>query len=153
MSVKDWILLLVPILCNGVVVFILQKIFEKKQLSLTEKYKYISILQQKVDNALALFVKVLQTTGNDAEQIRWLNQFISGYCDVYYYYQQNQTLLKSLGKYMEELIKNHEQIKSSQLRVNDTEHDLEIRIQMESLFRKIYELLQSIQNDCIAHKI
>lgn len=42
MSTKDWILLLVPILFNGVVVFLLQKIFERKQLSLTEKYKYVS---------------------------------------------------------------------------------------------------------------
>ncbi len=32
MGTKDWILLLVPIFCNGVIIFILQKIFEKKRL-------------------------------------------------------------------------------------------------------------------------
>lgn len=45
MNTKDWILLIVPILCNGVVVFLLQKVFEKKQLTLGEKYKYVSVMQ------------------------------------------------------------------------------------------------------------
>ena len=30
MSTKDWIVLLVPIICNGIIVFAFQKIFNKK---------------------------------------------------------------------------------------------------------------------------
>lgn len=37
MNTKDWILLLIPILCNGVVVFVLQRIFEKRRLVLDRK--------------------------------------------------------------------------------------------------------------------
>lgn len=153
MSTKDWILLLVPILCNGLIVFLLQKTFERRQLVLTEKYKYVSVMQQKVDNALALFIKVTQTTGDDSVQISWLNQFISNYCEVYYYYQQNQTLFKTLKNHMDELSKTHEQIQSEQLRMENNRHSLEARHHMESLFRRIYELLQSIQSDCIQRKI
>lgn len=124
------------------------EMFKKRLSSAAEQDNCISVLQQKIDNALAVFPKVLQTTGDDSEQIRWLNQFISGYCDVYFYYQQNQTLLKSLRKHMEELKETHEQIQSIQSGANDSEHGPEVRIQMGSLFRKIYELLQSVQNDC-----
>lgn len=153
MSTKDWILLIVPILCNGVVVFILQKTFERKQLAMSEKYKYVSVIQQKVDNALALFMKVLQTTGDDLVQVSWLNKFINGYCDVFYYYQQNKELLKSLQNYMDELISEHEQIKKDQLILDNTESGFEAKVHMEDRFLKIYELLQSIQNDCIQHKV
>lgn len=41
MNVKEWILLMVPIICNGLVEFVLQKIFEKRQWILSEKYKYL----------------------------------------------------------------------------------------------------------------
>lgn len=153
MNTKDWILLLVPVLCNGVVVYVLQKIFERKQLISAGKYRYVTVLQQKTDNALALFVQVLQASGNDSEQIIYLNLFIKSYCDVFYFYQQNQTIFKPLKKYMDELIKTHEEIKTNQLRANDIKHSHEVSIHLQSLLRKIFELLQSIQKDCINHVI
>lgn len=153
MNTKDWILLLVPILCNGVVVYVLQKMFERKQLISAEKYRYVTVLQQKTDNALALFVQVLQASGNDSEQIIYLNLFTKSYCDVFYFYQQNQTVFKPLKKYMDELIKTHEEIKTNQLRANDIKHSYEVSIHLQSLLRKIFELLQSIQKDCINHVI
>lgn len=57
MEAKDWILLFVPIICDGIIFFFIQKAFEKRQISVMEKYKYIAILQQKVDNALGFFQK------------------------------------------------------------------------------------------------
>lgn len=152
MSVKDWVLLLIPILCNGVVVFLLQKSFEKRQLSTTEKYKYVSVLQHKVDDALVLFTKVLQTTGNDSIQISFLNQFISGYCDVFYYYQQNQTIFKALKQYMDEIMRIHERIKNQQEQHDDNER-VDGDMNYENYFRRIFELLQTIQVQCIQHKI
>lgn len=110
-------------------------------------------MQQKVDNALASFIKVIQATGNDSVQIIWLNQFISDYSDVHYYYQQNQVLFKHFKNHMDELIKVHKQLQSDQLKIKNTEHSLEITIHMESLYRRIYELLQSIQSDCVQLKI
>lgn len=153
MNTKDWILLLVPILCNGIVVFLLQKAFEKRQLALTEKYKYVSIMQQKVDNSLSLFMKVLQTSDDDLVQINWLNQFIDSYGDVFYYYQQNKLIFKSLDNHMNKLIKKHEQIKSIQSKDDNDKNIPNTGILMESLFREIYELLQEIQNDCLQRKV
>lgn len=153
METKDWILLLVPILCNGVIVFLLQKTFEKRQLVLSEKYKYVALMQQKVDYALELFVKAIQTTGDDLTQINWLNQFAKSYCEVYYYYQQNQTLFKHLENYMEELIKTHEEIQKDLLTIENNKHTPEVVSHMESLFRKTNDLLQSIQKDCIHRKV
>lgn len=153
MSAKDWILLLVPILCNGVLVFFFQKTFERNQLAFIEKYKYVSIMQQKVDDALALFVKLLQTKDDESMQIDFFNRFISSYCDVYYYYQQNQTLFESLKNKMKEIEKTHKQIQSDQLQLGNTKQGLEAVIRIEPHIYRIYELLQSIQSDCIQHKI
>lgn len=150
MSNKDWILLFVPILCNGIIVLVLQKIFEKRRLVLDGKYKYVSVLQHKVDNALELFVNVIQTVDDDAKQIDWLNQFTISYCDIYKYYQQNQILLKSLGIYMDEIMKIHTNV----TRITDyADYNMETRLNMGKSFRRIYELLQDIQNDCINYKI
>ncbi|MCM1172848.1 MAG: hypothetical protein NC393_12090 [Clostridium sp.] len=153
MSINDWIQMLVPVLSNSVIVFLLQKVFEKRQLVSIEKYKYVSLIQRKVDYTLDLFVKTLQTTDDDLTQISWLNRFISSYCDVYYYYQQNQTLFKHLENYMEELIKTHKEIQKDQLAIQNNKHTPEVVRHMESLFRKIYDLLQSIQRDCIQRKV
>lgn len=54
---------------------------------------------------------------------------------------------------MDELIKTHEEIKTNQLRANDIKHSYEVSIHLQSLLRKIFELLQSIQKDCINHVI
>ncbi|MCM1172847.1 MAG: hypothetical protein NC393_12085 [Clostridium sp.] len=153
MEKKDWILLLVPILCNGVIMFLLQKAFEKRQLVLNEKYKYVSLMLQKVDKALDLFVKTLQTTDDDLTQINRLNQFSASYCEVYYYYQQNQTLFKHLENSMTELIKTHEEIQKDLLAIQNNKHTPEVVRHMELLFYKIYDLLQSIQKDCIQRKV
>lgn len=151
MSTKDWILLLFPILCNGVVVFLLQKSFERRQLAITEKYKYVSILQHKTDNALALFVKVLQATGNDSIQIDHLNQFIHSYCDILFFYQQNQILFKPLKQYMDEIMKIHNKLQNHHEKCS---HEiLNGNIDYESSFHRIYELLQTIQFHCVQHKI
>jgi hypothetical protein len=152
MSTKDWLLLIVPIVCNGVVLFVLQRLFEKRQLAIIEKYKYVSIMQQKVDNALSLFTKVLQNTGNDSEQIYSINQFVNSYCDVFYYYQQNMNLLKPLEKYMNELVKAHEQLEQI-MKNNDGISNPEISFEIEESLRKIFGLLQSIQSDCILRKV
>lgn len=150
MSNKDWILLLFPIVCNGIVVLVLQKIFEKKRLVLDRKYKYVFILQQKVDKALELFVNVVQTANDDHKQVYWMKQYLISYCDVYKYYQQNQVLLKSLDFYMDEIMKIHTNLSNI---FDCADFNIENRLKMGKSFRRIYELLQNIQNDCINYKI
>lgn len=151
MDTKDWILLLVPILCNGIVVVVLQKIFEKRRLVLNNKYAYVSVLQGKIDNALVLFAEAAQADGET--QISWLEQFVDSYCDANCYYQQHQVLLKSLKKYMDELIKIHKQMQSIQDDASNAKSSLEARKQMDSSFHRIFDLLQSIQYACINYKV
>lgn len=153
MSTKDWILLLVPIFCNGIIVFLLQRAFERRQLIQNAKYKYVETMQKKVDDALEAFGNVVQSNGNDMIQIGHANTFVNNYCSVFYYYQQNHTVFRKLDKDMEELLKLHEQLQKEQHRVDEPNDEVIARKNMEALFRKIYELLQSMQNKCIQRKI
>ncbi len=153
MSTKDWILLLVPIFCNGIIVFLLQRAFERRQLIQNAKYKYVEIMQKKVDAALEAFENVVQSNGSDMLQIEYVNTFVNNYCSVFSYYQQNHTVFKKLDKDMGELFKLHEQLQKEQRRVNEPNDGVIARNNMEALFRKIYELLQSVQNKCIQRKL
>ncbi len=153
MSAKDWIILLVPILCNGVIIFILQKIFERKQLITSEKYEYVFIMLKKVDEALSLFIKATQSTGDDIVQNNYLNKFINSYCDIFYYYQQNQKLFKVLKDYMVEIVSEHEKLKKELDTLGNNEISPETKTRVGTGYYRIYELLQSIQNDCINYKV
>ena len=153
MTQKDWILLMVPILCNGVVVFILQKVFEKRQLAISAKQKYVSVLQGKIDVALTLFMNVVQTSGKDLVQINYLNQFSKSFTDVHYYYQQNMTLFKAIRKDMDKAFEVYKEVQRIQLKMTEEESNLAYRVQLENLFRTLYTILQKVQNKCINYKI
>lgn len=146
MEIKDWILLLVPILCNGIIIFAFQKNFEKRQMIMMEKNKYVSVLQQKVDEALSMYAEMLQAPKNGAEIIQYTNEFINGYSKVFFYYQQNKMLLKPFSQNIEKINEIHEQIISVQRLENSVSH-------IEKYFIQIYEQLQIIQNKCINHKL
>ena len=153
MTAKDWIMLLVPVLCNGVVVFILQKFFELKKSIILEKREYISIMLKKVDKALFLYTKATQTIGDDKVQINYLNKFTNSFGDVFYYYQQNQKLFKALKKYMVEMASEYKKIQEELSTLENDEISLKTRTSVGSGYYRIYELLQSIQNDCIHYKV
>lgn len=146
MEAKDWILLFVPIICDGIIFFFIQKAFEKRQISVMEKYKYIAILQQKVDNALGLFSKILKSAGNGQEMLQSIQNFVNGYRDVFYYYQQNNQLLKVYAEKFEKIKKINEELAL----LNGKDYD---KHEFKRCLCEINELLQLIQNDCINHKI
>jgi len=109
MQVKDWIILLVPILCNGVIIFILQKIFEKKQISRTIKFEYASIFRQKIDVSLEVYSNILKLENNGNVQedmiINALQKYIDSVMELYYYYVQNEYLFKVFKNDFERIIK------------------------------------------------
>ena len=146
-SIKDWISLVASVMCSGLAVFFLQKAFERRQLAKIEKYKYVLIMQEKVDIALERFIKVVQSK-ESVEQINYINEFIISYCNVYYYYQQNQRVFKSLNEVMERIINIHEHLRGYIDSAKEISH-----IEIEKSLRDIYELLQFIQEKCILHKI
>ena len=107
MVLKDWILLIVPILCNGVIVFILEKIFEKRQTVHAIKLDYANNLRQKIDTALYLHTKALQLNQSVNSDIRAvskiLSEFIDASADVFYYYGQDKSVFNCLESIMEKL--------------------------------------------------
>lgn len=153
MTQKDWILLVVPILCNGVVVLIMQKIFERRQLAIAAKQKYVSVLQEKIDVALSLFIKVIQTAGKDMEQINYLNQFSQSFADVHYYYQQNTTIFGSINKEMTKALKVYEGMQSICQDMKNSKDDYALMTQLEDKLRALYNLLQKIQTKCINYRV
>lgn len=153
MTQKDWILLVVPILCNGIVVFILQKIFEKRQLAITAKRKYVSLLQEKTDAALSLFIKVIQTSGKDMEQFNYLNQFVQSFADIHYYYQQNTVIFSAIDKEMNKALETYNKIQSIYQDMDNNKNNFTTRVQLEENLRNLYGLLQKIQTKCINYRI
>ena len=108
MEAKDWILLLVPIFCNGIIIFILQKIFEKRQITRTIKFEYASLLRQKIDLSLELHARATRLANErNNENGNMLNetiqQYVNSTLDVYYYYVQNKIVFKSFDNHMEQV--------------------------------------------------
>lgn len=145
MEVKDWILLLVPIFCNGIIIFILQKIFEKRQISRTIKFEYASFLRQKIDLSLELHAKAtrLANEGNDPIVNETIQQYVNSTLDVYYYYVQNKIVFKSLDNHMEH-------IASLVLELTKCSHQKEINlIEFSTIFNKIRDELMVLKKECI----
>lgn len=108
MELKDWILLLVPIFCNGIIIFILQKIFEKRQITRTIKFEYASLLRQKIDLSLELHAKATRLSNEDNEDNdtivnETIQQYVNSTLDVYYYYIQNMIVFESFESHMEHI--------------------------------------------------
>lgn len=148
MGTKDWILLLVPILCNGVIIFILQKIFEKKQITRTIKFEYASLLRQKIDLSLELHAKATRLANegnNENDNIinETIQQYVNSTLDVYYYYVQNKIVFKSFEKHME-------QVAVLVLDITKCSHQKEVNlVEFSSIFNKIRDELMILKKDCI----
>lgn len=148
MNTKDWILLLVPIFCNGVIVFILQKVFEKKQITNNIKYEYATELRKKIDFCLELHAEATRLANEgdknkDREIIETLQKYVNSVLDVYYYYIQNKVIfgslenkLKLIAKYLMELTEYSQKKEGNS-------------IQLSSYFNKIRDELMYIKNKCI----
>lgn len=148
MGTKDWILLLVPILCNGVIIFILQKIFEKKQITRTIKFEYASVLRQKIDLSLELHAKATRLANegnNENDNIinETIQQYVNSTLDFYYYYVQNKIVFKSFEKHME-------QVAVLVLDITKCSHQKEINsVKINLIFNKIRDELMILKKDCI----
>jgi hypothetical protein len=97
MQTKDWILLLVPILCNGFIVFFVQWLFDKKKEKdkavRDNKMYYYDTLRMKIDDALSLHSDLCEISNkknsNVVELMNTINQFYNSTQLVYKYYRPN----------------------------------------------------------------
>lgn len=108
MEVKDWILLLVPILGNGIIIFILQKIFEKRQMTKTIKLEYASLLRQKIDLSLELHAKATRLANEENDENgtiinETIEEYVNSILDIYYYYVPNKFVFEAFDKRMEKI--------------------------------------------------
>lgn len=147
MDLKDWILLLVPIFCNGLIIFILQKVFEKRQLTKSIKFEYAKKLREKVDLALELHAKAtrLLNVKNNNEQLinLTIQQYVDASLDVHYFYIQNKITFKSLDANIDnlsELILNLTRLSNEEV-INLTE--------FSNTFNNIRDELMIIKQKCI----
>lgn len=146
MEAKDWILLLVPILCNGVVVFLLQKIFERKQITRDIKAEYGRILRQKIDVSLEFYIKAVRfnnesNTNNCNENSKLLQSYVNSILDVYYYFEENKNIFKS------NVFEEHMQAISSLLS-ELSKHQTDL-IRIDLIFNIIREKLMILKDECI----
>lgn len=148
MEAKDWILLLVPIFCNGIIIFILQKIFEKKQMTRTIKLEYASLLRQKIDLSLELHAKATRLANEGKEENgpivdETIQQYVKSTLDVYYYYVQNKIVFESLNKHMEHIAALVMELKkcSQQKKINLMEFSI--------ICNKIRDELMVLKEECI----
>lgn len=148
MESKDWILLLVPILCNGIIIFILQKIFEKRQITRTIKFEYASLLRQKIDLSLELHAKATRLTnegneGNGTIVNETIQQYVNSTLDVYYYYVQNKIVFESFDNHMEH-------IAALVMELTKCSHQKEINLmEFSIIFNKIRDELMVLKKECI----
>lgn len=150
MTLKDWILLIVPICFNGIVVFVLQRIFEKRQFERTVKYEYILILRNKIDASLELHAKTTRlsnqgTPDNDAMINMTIREYVDSCLDVYYFYIQNKIIFESFEPSMENLAT---MIK----KLVDSSHHLESdfdNITFSMIFNNIRDELMIMKKKCI----
>lgn len=148
MELKDWVLLLVPIISDGIIIFILQKIFEKRQITRTIKFEYASILRQKVDLSLELHAKAIRlcNEGNE-ENVTIVNetiqQYVNSTLDVYYYYVQNKIVFEALNS-------NMEHIATLVMELTKYGHQKEINLaEVSMIFNKIRDELMVLKKECI----
>lgn len=150
MTLKDWILLIVPICFNGVVVFALQRIFEKRQFERTIKYEYFLMLRKKIDTSLELHAKATRlsnqgTPDNEAIINKTIQEYVDSCLDVYYFYIQNKILFGSFDPHMENLATLIKQLV-------DTSHHLEsnsVNVKFSMIFNDIRDELMIMKKKCI----
>jgi len=148
MELKDWVLLLVPIISDGIIIFILQKIFEKRQITRTIKFEYASILRQKVDLSLELHAKAIRLCNEGNEENgtivnETIQQYVNSTLDVYYYYVQNKIVFEALNS-------NMEHIATLVMELTKYGHQKEINLaEVSMIFNKIRDELMVLKKECI----
>ena len=145
MTLKDWILLLVPILSNGIIVFALQKIFEKKRLVRDNKRVYITNFKEYVEKALELHMQIAIVFG--AESIDYklveqtMTQFIENVQKIAHFQYVNQSLLKPIEEKTQQLVDMTNNM-TNYIKQNDYE-------KLSCVYQNIKCILDDLQHYCV----
>ena len=147
---RDWILLFIPIFFNGVLIFALQKRFEKRQFGNSIKRNHILGLLAKVDKSILLMSGIKLYLHNSSQDSQFNANFAAKITnlheqnvDTYFWIEQNENTFRFLEKetaYLKELINWFAANRGN-------------RINTSSKLEELYETLQKIKTRCENVKI
>ena len=113
METKDWIVLLIPILCNGLIFYFIQWLFDNKREKTRQirdnKTPYYDLFRAKIDDSLALYSQICdiiskQNIQHD-ELVKATSRFIDSTKVVFNYYRTNHTVFQSFENDADRLAK------------------------------------------------
>lgn len=145
MVLKDWILLLTPVLCNGLVLFVLQKLFEKKQASTVIRNEYISLLRNKIDLALGAYIDAVVSDGDDEKQDIHLQRFIDNYNEVLNYCYQNDQIFSKLSDQLNAITNEQTKMRAA----FENESDVPRGARIAPMLKNVVKELKKMQTACI----
>lgn len=141
MEVKDWLLLFVPVLCNGLLIFVLQKNFEKKQIAKNIKNEYLSVLRINIDKSLETYAMATRLSNEKNLDIEIVKLFISNVQDVYYYYFQNKNIFEPLDDNVAHIAEL----------LGKLSHDDPIKY--SCILKEVYDSLLKLKGQCIEFSV
>ena len=150
MELRDWLIVIIPVILNGSVVFLLQKRFEKRQFSREIKREHTRILLEKVNNSIDLLIQLKSSFNNSnnpfTEEGKLSEDILSHYVNfhesnikVYNYLSSNDNAFNYLKKDTETIKETgNEMAKGGILTVE----------KVSEIFDKILAALKNIKKKC-----
>lgn len=146
MELKDWISLFVPILFNGVIFTIWGRKFEKKQMVLKEKYKYVDALREKVDAVLQL--SVFEESLSERPRGIIAQNIIDRWVEAYSYYLQNSRIFMKIAPLMEKCLASYESMGDAQKSKSES-----AAAEFSKQLSLLIDGLREVQLRCIEYKV
>lgn len=150
MEVKDWILLIIPIIFNGVIVLIIQIIFENKKLKREVKFPYYQNLSKLLKEVNATFIQEnidVQIKKRDVnETIIFLENSI---VEIIKYYDSNQLYLSKIRPEYQLLLHSWDSFINAAKMVSNplTEIDkMELGVKVQDIKNNLNKLILSLDN-------
>ena len=150
MEAKDWILLIIPIIFNGVIVLIIQIIFENKKLKREVKFPYYQNLSKLLKEVNATFIQEnidVQTKKRDVnETIIFLENSI---VEIIKYYDSNQLYLSKIRPEYQLLLHSWGSFINATKMVSNplTEIDkMELGVKVQDIKNNLDKLILSLDN-------
>ncbi|MCL2873840.1 MAG: hypothetical protein FWE29_02800 [Defluviitaleaceae bacterium] len=140
---RDWIFLLIPIFLNGVLIFALQKRFEKRQFSNAIKHNHILELLRRIDEALSVMYDIRIYSHNRTEDPSYVDNFVEKIntlhnknIDIYFWMEQNENTFRFVKKETADLKEHIDWFFDNKQGMKEAD----IAIKLEELFKALQEI-------------
>lgn len=145
----NWFQFTVQIAVDGLVLFFLQKHYEKRQQVRKSKQPYITALENLINDAMSAFTRALQNSDNERKLTECLHQFDEKISILYYHYSQNKHLFKSISEKMARL----NALNSTSLEMEKYNDRKRHSDKYLDCYNEMNEILQEIHAKCVNLKL